>query len=213
MNQDELKQSLSEWMDSEASSEQSLFNYKRLKDSDEHRKSFEAFSAVGAVLRGESCEYWSRDFSAKVAAQIENEPVYNKTPHRQTAKQTFVGWAIAASVALAVVVGVQWQPTPNMNVGGEVAVQSEQAGTMLAEYHVSESERAQIEKIDTIFSQYAQSPQMNNDSSLPYVRLVSGEQVKTFRMTPKQFRQVMAELEKRNKEAELEALQQVNPTK
>ena len=85
----------------------------------------------------------------------------------------------------------------------------EQVGndTMVAEYHLTEDEQAQLERIDAIFSRYSDEKQ-TVQGSRPYVRLVSGEQVKTFRMTPRQFRQVMAELEKQNREAEQKAKQE-----
>jgi hypothetical protein len=93
-------------------------------------------------------------------------------------------------------------------VAGADAAATKQ-GTMLAEYHVTDDERAQLERINTIFNQFAQQSSAQENGALHYVRVVSGEQVRTYRMSPQQFRQVMMELERRNREAEQKARQEL----
>lgn len=224
-------------MDDELSDHSSDTLYQSLASSSDGQQSFESYHAIRAVMQNESSAHWESGFSDKVAAVIAEEPAILAPRKISSARKAFSGWAVAASVALAVVVGVQWYPNVTA-VDSPVTADSQggfnnteaQTGsadqrgdvndTLLAEYHVTEEEKAQLDRINTIFSRYSQqnsstgNAQISNVSqssqqSLPYVRLVSGEQVKTFRMTPKQFRQVMVELEKRNREAELKAQQEL----
>lgn len=218
MKSDELKQSLSAWMDGELDSNEDAKVVKACADSEELCKSFESYHVIRAALNNETSSHWEAGFSQRVAEAIGEEPTV-LAPRRKAAQSVFKGWAVAASVALAVVLGAQWWPSslqgPEAGVNGQVTSNEqafgvdEQVGndTMVAEYHLTEDEQAQLERIDAIFSRYSDEKQ-TVQGSRPYVRLVSGEQVKTFRMTPRQFRQVMAELEKQNREAEQKAKQE-----
>lgn len=214
MKHDDVNKTLSAWMDDEALSEQDNDAlYRKLVDSEEGARSFESFHAIRAVLSNESSAHWQAGFSERVGAAIADEPTVLAPRPTSKTKKMFTGWAVAASVALSVVIGVQWYPGDQAgnHVGPMVAdgTDLEASDNMLAEYHVTGEEKAQLERINTIFSKFAQSPQTGS-GALPYVRLVSGEQVKTFRMTPRQFQQVMVELEKRNREAERKAKLELN---
>lgn len=237
MKQNELNEKVSAWMDDELSEHSSEALYQSLASSSDGKQSFESYHAIRAVMQNETSAHWQSGFSDRVASAIADEPAILAPRNVSNVRKTFTGWAVAASVALAVVVGVQWYPevtavdspatadiSDDFNHSGAQNNSSAQQGdandTLLAEYHVTEEEKAQLDRINTIFSRYSQqngstaNAQISNVSqssqqSLPYVRLVSGEQVKTFRMTPKQFRQVMVELEKRNREAELKAQQEM----
>ncbi|NVJ61792.1 MAG: sigma-E factor negative regulatory protein [Gammaproteobacteria bacterium] len=217
MKSDELKQTLSEWMDGELDDTHDVKVVKACSDSAELSKSFESYHIIRAALNNETSSHWHAGFSQKVAEALDNEPTV-LAPRRRSQQAAFKGWAVAASVALAVVLGAQWWPTsgvaPSGNSGEQFVSQNNSQvknvadnDTMIAEYHLTNEEQAQLERIDAIFSQYADEKQTAQGSK-PYVRLVSGEQVKTFRMTPRQFRQVMAELEKQNREAEQKAKQE-----
>jgi negative regulator of sigma E activity len=214
MSHDELKQKLSSWMDDDLveHSEKDTLYHQCVSD-DNTRKTFESYYAIRAVLRNESCAEWKAGFSERVSQALENEPTVFAPRNLKSVKKTLTGWAVAASVAFAVVLGVQMMPlsqsemSSNQLAGANAA--SNKQGTMLAEYHVTDDERAQLERINTIFNQFAQQSSAQENGALPYVRVVSGEQVRTYRMSPQQFRQVMMELERRNREAEMKARQEL----
>ncbi len=206
MNQDDLKQKLSEWMDDESADFSQDGSLAHLLKDEESRKAFESYHAIRAVLNNESCDTWNAGFCEKVSAAIENEPTIFAPNNLSPVKKMFTGWAVAASVALAVVLGVQWYPAgiqQNEMVADESSLNTHE--TILAEYHVTDEEKAQLNRINTIFNQYSSQSNPSNT----YVRLVSGESVKTYRMTPRQFRQVMAELERRQKESDNKATEKV----
>ncbi len=210
MKQDDLRQKISAWIDDE-NDDAHVFS-EMLKQED-GIKTFESYHAIRAVLKQESCEHWKAGFSDKVATAIADEPAILAPSAFASKKKVFTGWAVAASVALAVVLGVQMVPVTHQSAAEQVVQNStldQKSDTMLAEYHVTEDERAELERINTLFSQFSEQSSLSNDGSLPYVRVVSGEQVKTFRMSPTQFRQVMMELERRNQEAKQKAEQELN---
>ncbi|MEE4245397.1 MAG: sigma-E factor negative regulatory protein [Kangiellaceae bacterium] len=216
MAQNEIKHSVSEaeqlsaWLDDD--NQMSAELAAALKDPS-MRKRYESYHAISAALNNDSCQHWQAGFSDQVAASIADEPSIFAPNNIQSRQRTLAGWAVAASVALAVVFGSQLLPVQQTVISPVVADSSGGQANMLAEYHVTDDERAELDKINQIFSQYSQQTQANNNSSLPYVRLVSGEQVKTFRMTPQQFRQVMMALEQRNKEAEQKAIEEITKGK
>ncbi|WMS88591.1 sigma-E factor negative regulatory protein [Pleionea litopenaei] len=209
MKHEDVKQALSQWVDDELHEGAAEETMKECVRSTDAKQSFESYLAIRAAIRGETSAHWQSGFSDRVAQAIANEPTV-LAPRKSSKRSVFAGWAIAASVTLAVVFGAQWIPTSI-----ESSIQPEQVAnnsdTMLAEYHVTDDELAQLERINTLFNQFANQPtSTSQNNALPYVRLVSGEQVKTFRMTPQQFRQVMMELEKRNREAEQKAQEELN---
>ncbi len=214
MSHDELKQKLSSWMDDELvehADKESL--YRTCVSDDDTRKTFESYHAIRAALRNETSADWSAGFSDRVSAALESEPAILAPRNLSSAKKTFTGWAVAASVALAVVFGVQMLPMSSGVPGADQIADSEVSkpqDTMLAEYHVTDDEAAQLERINNIFDQFAKQSSAKDNGALPFVRVVSGEQVRTYRMSPQQFRQVMVELERRNREAELKAKQELN---
>ncbi len=214
MSHDELKQKLSSWMDDELvehTEKDSL--YKKCVSDDDTLKAFESYHAIRAALRNETSADWSAGFSDRVSAALDSEPTVFAPRNLASVKKTFTGWAVAASVALAVVFGIQMMPM-SQSVPGAAQIadggQPVAQDTMLAEYHVTDDERTQLERINTIFNQFAQQSSAKDSGALPYVRVVSGEQVQTYRMSPQQFRQVMMELERRNREAELKAKQELD---
>ncbi|WP_144391404.1 sigma-E factor negative regulatory protein [Pleionea sediminis] len=221
MKHDDVKQTISDWMDDEYDGPDSETFYQEIMRSEDGRKSFESFHAIRAVMCNESSAHWQAGFSNRVSEAIAQEPTVLAPKRSSKTRKLVTGWAVAASVALSVIVGVQWYPGASAPSGNATLVNSSSlpaannvsgttaSDTMLAEYHVTEEERAQLERINTIFNKFSQSSNATNSGALPYVRLVSGEQVKTYRMTPKQFRQVMMELEKKNREAELKAFEEL----
>jgi len=84
------------------------------------RESWRNYHLIGASLRGELDENSSMDISASVFAALENEAPLQPVKERSQIKSMLNGFgktAIAASVALAVLVGVQY--TPSVQDAGE----------------------------------------------------------------------------------------------
>ncbi|NVJ51208.1 MAG: hypothetical protein HWE13_08220 [Gammaproteobacteria bacterium] len=205
MKHDEVNSTLSQWIDGELEQDAAMDAMDDCLQSQESQVSYASYMAIRAAIRGETSPHWQADFSDKVAQAIAQEPTVlaPRAPRRK--RSALVGWAVAASVTFAVVLGTNWLPSS----GPESLSPAAGPDKLLAEYHVTDDESAQLERINSLFDKFSSQAAAQNNN-LPTVRLVSGEQVKTFRMTPQQFRQVMMELEKRNREAEIKAQQELN---
>ena len=203
MSQQEVNQNISSWVDEDNLDEQTL---KQLLKDPEAAKSWESYHLMRAVINDEVASEWQPDFSDKVAAAIADEPAILAPVRRSGIRQAVTGWALAASVAAVALVSVQWLPTGDTGSTQIADTAASEQGSLLAEYHVTPEEQAQLERIEGLFAQFAQQSAHNNQGSqLPRVRMVSGEQARTYRMSPQQFRQLMAELERRNEEARIQA--------
>lgn len=116
----EKKQQISAFIDGNELSDQML---KELAGSNELKQDFERYHLIGDVIRDELPQVLSIDFAAKVAAAIELEPtvmapqstvkttVKTKLKQKKAEVIPFFGklgqYGIAASVAAALVIGVQ----------------------------------------------------------------------------------------------------------
>jgi len=94
----------------------------KLEREPESQKTWQNYHLIGDVMRGEAPETASWNIADKVAAALEDEPAYSRTttpltepqPTPAQARRRLPAWltqlgqvAVAASVSLAVIVGVQ----------------------------------------------------------------------------------------------------------
>jgi len=103
-------ENLSELMDGEASVWDSKHSLQRLLGSEQQQAAWQRYHTYGDAMRGESLAK-PLDFAAAVAASIADEPAIlapklAKRRQQERLKQPFFGAAVAASVAVASVLGV-----------------------------------------------------------------------------------------------------------
>ena len=109
-HKERLDQSLSALMDGEATDMELHRLLKEVSEGSELRDKWKRYHMVSSALKGDAA-ITPIDYSAAISAAIDEEP-----SHRQSALAGFVGsagrFAIAASVALVVVLGVQQLNSP-----------------------------------------------------------------------------------------------------
>jgi|GEM_PF-650842 len=131
---EQQKQILSAFTDNEQMSEEAL---KALLNSPEQRLSWQRYHLIGALIRGDAKSGMPVDISAAVAEQVRNEPVsFAPGAARQgifgRIKQSRLvrpaaNFAVAASVAVVTVLGVQNYLLIDDNVPGQPSVQAPSA--------------------------------------------------------------------------------------
>ncbi|MGH1440420.1 MAG: sigma-E factor negative regulatory protein [Cellvibrionaceae bacterium] len=206
----QLSESLSALMDGEAT-EMELRRI--LKSSEADKESIDErwmrYHLASDAMKGEVELQSSMDFSASISAAIADEPTYSSASTKKKEKSAFwpnLGrFAVAASVAGAVVVGVQFAPTEtggaiattpspitntpgaiasNPNFGPETSVRavgnqapSEQQKPIV----INEATQEQLQKmegeINRLMLEHAQDGSQNTQQGvLPYVRVPDAEQ-------------------------------------
>ena len=136
-----------------------------LSDSDESSReqaeTWYRFNLVSAVLNKSHSAHASFDFTQSISAKIADEVVYslpvsNVVPIRSTWRKNFGGFAMAASVAFAMVFSVQMmnnQSEENLNDGVNVATQAPQTllpvDTSISAFDFK-ADQAEQEKLDNI---------------------------------------------------------------
>lgn len=206
----QLDESLSALMDGEATD---MELRRILKSTEADKESINArwmrYHLASDAMRGEVELHNSMDFSSSISAAIVDEPAYSSAASQKKEKSAFwpnLGrFAVAASVAGAVVVGVQFNPagtdssiatTPspitntagaiasNPNFGPETSVRavgnqvpSEQQKPIV----INEATQEQLQKmegeINRLMLEHAQDGSQNTQQGvLPYVRVPDSEQ-------------------------------------
>lgn len=141
MNQDEhLCESLSAFIDGEASELETHRLLKQSQDDDIRQTTFR-YHLIGEAMRHETHQLSGIDISSAVSAAIKEEPAFQSSAtvaSKSTVTrwlQPFAGVAVAASVAFAVIVGVQVFQTESVEPGQQLAAtNSEQAAETNAKY-------------------------------------------------------------------------------
>ena len=114
-HKERLEQSLSALMDGEATDIEMHRLLKEVSEDSELRAKWKRYHMVSAAIKGDAATA-TIDYSAAIAAAIDEEPT-----HRQSGLAVFAGsagrFAIAASVALVAVFGVQQLNSPLDSVG------------------------------------------------------------------------------------------------
>lgn len=111
---EKICEQLSAWMDGELPADEARFLERRLANEPELRARWERMQLAASCLKGHSLRPMPATLASNVSAAIA-EPVIVARPGRR-----WIGWAVAASVALvAVVVVPRW--TGNAGAGPEIA--------------------------------------------------------------------------------------------
>ncbi|MCX4025499.1 sigma-E factor negative regulatory protein [Endozoicomonas sp. SM1973] len=182
MNQDErLCESLSAFIDGEASELETHRLLKQSQENDEVRQTSFRYHLIGEAMRHETHQFSSIDISSAVSAAIKEEPALQASSE-SGAEKTMVGrWlqplasvAVAASVAFAVVVGVQVFQTE----------QIEQPGQQLA---VTDQERAAETNAKYTAPAFNTGPQLaSSPQAVTPVSVVQQSAVNSPRLFPQQ---------------------------
>ncbi|WP_163835051.1 sigma-E factor negative regulatory protein [Spartinivicinus ruber] len=127
MNQDErLCESLSAFIDGEASELEIHRLLKQSQDDDGVRQTSFRYHLIGEAMRHETHQFSAIDISSAVSTAIKEEPALQVSSGNGAEKSAVGRWlqplasvAVAASVAFAVVVGVQVFQTEQVNQPGQ----------------------------------------------------------------------------------------------
>ena len=116
-----LKESLSALMDDAADELEVQRTLKAVSEDNELRETWQRYQLARTAMRGETTAI-KMDLSASVAAAIADEPSHNMTAERPTGQlfKTLSRVAIAASVTVAVVLGVQQYSQTDGTAGTQV---------------------------------------------------------------------------------------------
>lgn len=155
---DRMNESLSALLDGEADELEVRRLLNQSEQDDELRNTWQRYQMIGAAMRGEPV--MSVDLSRGIRQALEGEPM-DEIQTRPLAAQPTSHWrwlaasgAVAASVMMAVVVGVQWQaPGHGAQVAESTAVASP-AAVQLAAAPVSAEQQAQLEEAQRKLQQY-----------------------------------------------------------
>lgn len=197
---DRLQESVSALMDGEAS-ELEVRRVLARVESPEVRESWRAWQLTRGALAGDSLQFAQIDLSARIRASLEDEDpqVEPTTPppssHRTAWQRPLGGLAVAATVAVAVVMGGQWLRTPDgveavdQTAHGRVypgpmvttpAASSEAVGGEfqgLAPAAAMDPDREAELQLEQLLLQHSERTVIGVDgSTMPYARLPAGTQ-------------------------------------
>ena len=105
------REQLSALLDDELGDETGI-TLQALGNNDEHRQTWSRYNLIGECLRGNLPEHIDPKIADKIRDAIESEPAI-LAPHRKTSRflKPVMGFAIAASVAVVVILGLQQSNT------------------------------------------------------------------------------------------------------
>lgn len=119
---EKICEQLSAWMDGELPADEARFLERRLANEPELRKRWERMQLAASCLKGHTIRPMPATLATRVAAAIAEPTVPTRT------RRPWLGWAVAASVALLAVVFVpDW--TGGAERGGTVVAQTAPEGT------------------------------------------------------------------------------------
>jgi sigma-E factor negative regulatory protein RseA len=104
--QEPLNEKISLLIDDELDSEQALSLLKTVQDDDELKAKLQRYQLVSQVLKNEECYILDSEFADKIHRQVREEPIYFMPRKKVGIDWQKAGLAVAASIALAVVWGV-----------------------------------------------------------------------------------------------------------
>jgi sigma-E factor negative regulatory protein RseA len=104
--QEPLNEKISLLIDDELDSEQALSLLRTVQDDDELKAKLQRYQLVSQVLKNEECYILDSEFADKIHRQIREEPIYFIPRKKVRIDWQKAGLAVAASIALAVVWGV-----------------------------------------------------------------------------------------------------------
>ncbi len=202
--QQQLNESLSALMDGEASE---LELRRILKaDTDEINEHWHRYQLASAALRGDVTLEKSVDLSFSISEAIADEPTYSSKKKTKTSVWSNIGrFAVAASVAGAVVVGVQFAPTGpatniastpttpsapvsgQLEIGGDTSVRvvdynsQVPAETQQKPIIINEATQQQLKQmegeVNRLMLEHAENNSQNTQQGvLPFVRVPDAEQ-------------------------------------
>lgn len=155
-----INESLSALMDGEADELEVRRLLNQLEQDHELRATWHRYQLLGAVMRGEPVA--TVDLSQGIRQALDGEPM-DDLPHSVPAAvpvsprwRWLASGAVAASVMLAVLVGVQWQHTESAGGGVPLAQQAEPAAVVeqqLAQ-HLSPEQQAELEAAQRKLQEY-----------------------------------------------------------
>lgn len=195
---EQIREQISALMDGELE-HGAPFVLKALEDSQEHRKVWHRYHLIGECLRGNLPKHVDIHLADKIRASLENEPAISATtsanPIRNQMMKPAIGFAIAASVTVAVIMGVKQagvgpaatnqapvtvaanqavkpaEPAPNyqvVRVTGDPKIQNP-----VQNYSVTSDAQTRLNRYLVNHNEYRSSAGVQG--MLPYVRIVAHE--------------------------------------
>lgn len=182
-----IHESLSALMDGEADELEVRRLLNQLDQDDALRATWHRYQMLGAVMRGEPVT--AVDLSRGIRQALDGEPMDDVQPSVITAVDEPVAssrwrWltsgAVAASVMLAVLVGVQWQQTdaPGTAVVAQPASVTTPQPAMVAQAPMTAEQQAQLEEAQRRLQEYVlqhneQAPVAPARATSPFARVVN----------------------------------------
>jgi len=183
-NHFESRENLSDLLDDQVSDEAiERLLADEASSSESQSQAWFRYNMVSAVLNKEQSAYASFDFTQTVSAQIANEPAILARPKKTAQiiplwRKATTGFAIAASVAFAMVFSVQMMNTPmeGLSGGTDVATQATaqdlsplQMNITPSQFSAEHAEQEQLDDIQRLLEQMSlRNPNVNE-------QLVGGE--------------------------------------
>jgi len=179
-----INESLSALMDGEADELEVRRLLNQLEQDDELRTTWHRYQLLGAVMRGEPVA--TVDLSQGIRQALDGEPM-DDLPHSVPAAvmvsprwRWLASGAVAASVMLAVLVGVQWQQTESAAGGVPLAQQAEpvpvaeqQLAQSLSPEQQAELEAAQRKLQEYVMQHTEQATVAPARAIAPFARVVN----------------------------------------
>lgn len=126
-----LQESLSALMDDQASELELRRLLKAMSDGDSLTESWSNYHLAAAAMRGDLAAHVPVDYSAGIMAALESEPAHRALSHKKTGILQLAGkFAVAASVAGAVVIGAQQFAVQEQSLVAEAPSASLPAGAV-----------------------------------------------------------------------------------
>jgi sigma-E factor negative regulatory protein RseA len=132
---EQIREQVSAFLDGELPNSESELLLRRLARDGELRESFGRYALIGEALRGGSAALMAKGFAGRVNIAIDGEPAVANAAiapaHRRHWWRPLAGAAVAASVAVAAVVGLQQRAVaPTLRSGLALSAQNSPAAPL-----------------------------------------------------------------------------------